>query len=138
MLFRSDNFTKLKTTLLPTLDGALAALVLGLEQKGLLASTAVMVTGEFGRTPKINARAGRDHYVKCWSAALAGCGIKGGQVYGSSDENGVDVKDNPVSEGDFFATIYKALGINPKKENYSGVRPIPLAPFGSNVVEKLF
>ena len=94
-------------------------------------------SGEIGRTPSINNRAGRDHYVRCWSTALAGCGIQGGQAYGASDENGVEVKNDPVTEGDFFATIYQALSIKPTTENYAGLRPVPLAPFGSAAVEKL-
>jgi len=103
----------------------------------MLDKTLVVWTGEIGRTPSINNRAGRDHYVRCWSTVLAGCGVKGGQAYGTSDEDGVDVKDNPVTEGDFFATIYTALGINPTAENYAGSRPVPLAPFGSKVVKAL-
>ena len=116
---------------------ARAGLLVDLQLRGLLDSTLVVWMGEIGRTPNINNRAGRDHYVRSWSTALAGGGIKGGQVYGESDATGVDVKDNPVTEGDFFATIYSALGIDPKKENFAGVRPIPLAPFGSKVVSEL-
>ena len=63
--------------------------------------------------------------------------MKGGLVYGASDEDGIDVQDNPVSEGDLFATIYHALGIDPETEHYTGVRPIPIAPFGAKVVEEL-
>ena len=70
--------------------------------------------GEVGRTPHINNRAGRDHFIRAWTIVLAGGGIKGGQVYGATDADGKDVKDNPVSEGDLFATIYTALGINPR------------------------
>jgi hypothetical protein len=69
---------------------------------------------------------------------LAGCGIKGGLVYGETDDDGHDVKSNPVTEGDFFATIYHALGIDPKIEHFAGSRPIPIAPFGSKVVSELF
>ena len=93
--------------------------------------------GEIGRTPNINNRAGRDHYVRAWSTALAGCGVKGGLVYGQTDEEGRDVTDGKVTEGDFFATIYQALGIDPLTEHYAGSRPIPIAPFGSNVVQDL-
>jgi len=93
--------------------------------------------GEIGRTPRINNRAGRDHYVKAWSAALAGCGVKAGYVHGRSDARGIDVEEDPVTEGDFFATVYSALGINPGLENYAGVRPIPLAPFGSKAVKDI-
>jgi len=119
------------------MEHAWAGLLQDLKDRGMLDKTLVVWTGEIGRTPSINNRAGRDHYVRCWSTALAGCGIKGGQVYGTSDENGVEVKDNPVTEGDFFATIYKALSIDPTTENYAGLRPVPLAPFGSKVVEAL-
>jgi uncharacterized protein (DUF1501 family) len=93
--------------------------------------------GEIGRTPQINNRAGRDHYVRAWTTALCGGGVKGGLVYGETDADGVDVKDGLVTEGDFFATVYQTLGIDPKIENYQGSRPIPLAPFGSKVVKDL-
>jgi hypothetical protein len=113
--------------LVPPMEHAWAGLLTDLKERGLLEKTLIVWTGEIGRTPSINNRAGRDHHVRSWSTALAGCGIKGGQAYGKSDENGVDVKDNPVTEGDFFATIYSALSLNPKKENYAG----------SEVVEEL-
>lgn len=132
----ADNFSWHRG-LLPPMEHAWAGLLADLKDRGLLDDTLVVWTGEIGRTPSINNRAGRDHYVRCWSTALAGCGIKGGQTYGSSDQNGVEVKENPVTEGDFFATIYQALNIDPKTENYAGVRPVPLAPFGSKVVSAL-
>jgi hypothetical protein len=132
----ADNFGWHKG-LLPPMEHAWAGLLVDLQQRGLLEKTLVVWTGEIGRTPDINNRAGRDHYVRCWTTALAGCGIKGGLVYGASDADGIEVKDDPVTEGDFFATIYSALSINPKAENLAGVRPVPLAPFGSTVVEAL-
>lgn len=132
----ADNFGWHKG-LVPPMEHAWAGLLVDLKERGLLDKTLVVWTGEIGRTPKINNRAGRDHYVRCWSTALAGCGVKGGLVYGSSDEDGVEVKDSPVTEGDFFATIYQALSIDPKAENLAGVRPVPLAPFGSKVVNDL-
>ena len=131
-----DNFGGHKG-LLPSMDQAWSALLTDLEQRGLLEHTLVVWMGEVGRTPMINNRDGRDHHVRAWSTALAGAGIKRGLVYGSTDADGVDVATDQVTEGDFFATIYKSLGINPAAENYSGVRPIPLAPFGSKVVEEL-
>lgn len=123
--------------LVPPMEQAWAGLLTDLKDRGMLENTLVVWTGEIGRTPKINNRAGRDHYVRCWSTALAGCGVKGGLVYGASDADGVEVKDSPVTEGDFFATIYQALSINPREENFAGVRPVPLAPFGSKVVSEL-
>lgn len=132
----ADNFTWHKG-LVPPMEHAWAGLLADLKQRGLLDDTLVVWTGEIGRTPKINNRAGRDHYVRCWTTALAGCGIKGGLQYGESDLDGNEVKRDPVTEGDFFATIYRALGIDPKQENFAGSRPVPLAPFGSKVVESL-
>jgi hypothetical protein len=132
----ADNFDWHRG-LVPPMEHAWAGLITDLKERGLFDSTLIIWAGEIGRTPGINNRAGRDHYVRCWTTALAGCGIKGGLVYGESDEDGVEVKDHPVSEGDFFATIYQALSIDPRTENYAGVRPIPLAPFGSKVVNEL-
>jgi hypothetical protein len=100
---------------LPVLDRALSALLIDLEERGLLASTLVVVTGEFGRTPRINqnkgATPGRQHWPACYSAILAGGGIRGGAVYGESDKIGASVKDRPVRPQDFSATIYHALGV---------------------------
>jgi len=132
----ADNFTGHKG-LVPPMDHAWAGLLIDLEQRGLLDDTLVIWMGEIGRTPRINNRSGRDHYVRAWSTALAGCGVKRGLVYGETDADGYDVTDGKVTEGDFFATIYKALGLDPYEENYTGVRPIPLAPFGSSVVKDL-
>lgn len=130
----ADNFLWHRS-LVPPMEKAWAGLLIDLEQRGLLGQTLIVWMGEIGRTPSINNRSGRDHFVRCWSTALAGCGVKGGLVYGESDQDGKDVKTNPVTEGDFFATIYQALGIDPATEHYNGVRPIPIAPFGSQVVQ---
>jgi hypothetical protein len=132
----ADNFTWHKG-LLPPMEHAWAGLLTDLGQRGLLANTLVIWMGEIGRTPRINNRAGRDHYVRAWTTALAGAGIKGGVVHGQTSEDGSEVKDSPVTEGDFFATIYTALGINPHKEHHHGLRPIPIAPFGSKAVPEL-
>jgi len=132
----ADNFKGHKAKV-PTCDQGWAALLDDLEERGLLQDTLVVWMGEIGRTPRINNRSGRDHYVRSWSTALAGGGIKGGLVYGESDKDGLDVKDSPVTEGDFFATVYTSLGIDPLTENFAGLRPIPLAPFGHNVVQDL-
>ena len=99
---------------LPRLDEALSALLVDLKERGLLESTLVVVVGEFGRTPRINRRAqfpGRQHWPSCYSAILAGGGIRGGMVYGESDKIGAYVKDRPVRPQDLGATIYHALGV---------------------------
>lgn len=132
----NDNFAGHKG-LVPSMEHAWAGLLSDLHQRGTLKNTLVVWMGEIGRTPTINNRSGRDHYVSAWTAVLAGARIKPGIVYGATDLDGRHVKDKPVTEGDFFATIYKSLGMNPQKENYQGVRPIPLAPFGSKVVDEL-
>jgi hypothetical protein len=101
---------------LPRFDQAVAALLEDLEQRGLLNQTLVVVVGEFGRTPKIvnNGYPGRDHHPACYSALLAGGGIRGGMVYGASDKNAGHVRDNPVSPENFGATLFHALGIAPE------------------------
>lgn len=99
---------------LPVLDNALSALLTDLEERGLLQSTLVCILGEFGRTPRINQNQGipgRQHWPFCYSAMLAGGGIRGGQVYGESDKIGSYVKDKPVRPQDLSATIYHALGV---------------------------
>jgi hypothetical protein len=98
---------------LPRLDEALSALLIDLRQRGLLERTLVVVVGEFGRSPKINTKGapGRLHWPDCFSAILAGAGIRGGAVYGASDKIGAYVKDRPVRPQDFGATIYQALGV---------------------------
>lgn len=132
----ADNFTGHKGLLAP-MDHAWSGLLVDLAQRGLLEKTLVVWMGEIGRTPSINNRAGRDHYVRAWSTALAGCGVKGGYVHGETDRDGLDVVSGEVKEGDLFATVYHALGIDPKTENFAGSRPVPVAPFGSNVVKEL-
>jgi hypothetical protein len=101
---------------LPPLDQAYSALLEDLALRGLLDRTLIVAVGEFGRTPKINNTQGRDHWGMCGSAVLAGGGIRGGQVYGSSDKIGAYPKDNPVSPEDLLATIYHSLGLAPERE----------------------
>jgi hypothetical protein len=101
---------------IPPLDLAYSALIDDLAQRGLLDETLVVAVGEFGRTPKINATQGRDHWGACQSALLAGGGIRGGQAYGSSDKIAAYPKENPVSPPDLLATIYHALGLSPDLE----------------------
>jgi hypothetical protein len=98
---------------LPPLDRAFSALLEDLEARGLLEETLVVVTGEFGRTPRINSTQGREHWGPCYGALLAGGGVRGGQVLGASDKMGAYVRDFPISPEDLLATIYHALGIAP-------------------------
>ena len=99
--------------LLPTLDQALSALLDDLGARGLLDSTMVVATGEFGRTPKLNAASGRDHWPGVWSALLAGGGVRGGQVVGASDHHAEAPASRPVSPQELLATMYHSLGISP-------------------------
>jgi len=102
--------------LVPELDRIIYHLINDLEERGLLERTLVVMMGEFGRTPWLNAARGRDHYPDAWSLALAGCGIKRGIVTGATDEDGVGVIDKPYNEKNLFATIFTALGIDPYAE----------------------
>ncbi len=114
--------------LCPVLDRTLPALLDDLESRGLLETTIVLAMGEFGRTPFVNPDLGRDHWPTCWSLALGGGGIKGGQVIGSSDETGAQITSRATSMGDVFATIYKAFGIDWTKEYDTPIgRPIKIA-----------
>jgi hypothetical protein len=121
----------------PEFDQALAGLISDLDDRGLLDSTMVLVTSEFGRTPKINATAGRDHYPRVYSLAMAGGGLKRGLVYGSSDSTASEPEENPVRIEDLLATVYHQLGINADKELMApGARPIEIID-GGNVVNDL-
>ena len=106
----SKNFEKMKNLLLPPVDQAFSALLEDLAQRGMLGETLVAWTGEFGRTPRINGSAGRDHWGRVYSTVLAGGGVRGGQVVGRSDAQGGLPAQNPVHVSDFIATIYHALG----------------------------
>ena len=136
----SDNWGKLKTSLLPTLDSGLAGLFQSLKQKGLLDSTVVYVTGEFGRTPKINTtRGGRDHYPRCMFMLMAGGGVRGGQVLGESNENATQPKDEKgFSPDNVAASFYHALGIDHTYEYHTNTgRPIMIVREG-HVIPQLF
>ena len=133
----AENFTTVKS-LCEILDPAWATLMTDLKQRGLLDSTLVIWMGEFGRTPKINENTGRDHWPGSWSTVLGGAGIKGGQVYGATSDDGTEIKENPVPVPNLMATICKALELNPTATNLSNIgRPIPLADHGSEVIEEL-
>jgi uncharacterized protein (DUF1501 family) len=123
--------------LLPVLDGAWSALLQDLHDRGLLEETLVVCLGEFGRMPKINDRIGRDHWPGAWSLALAGGGIRGGRVYGATDAKGAAVKENPVTPGDLFATLYTAVGIDPAASHPSGTQEVRVTPRGAKPVDEL-
>jgi Protein of unknown function (DUF1501) len=108
------NFPILKENKLPGFDQTFTALMEDLEARGMLEETLVVVTSEMGRTPKINANGGRDHWTYCYGTLFAGAGIKGGAVYGASDAQAAYVKDLPVSPADICCTIYECLGIDPE------------------------
>jgi len=108
-----NNFGMLKDANLPILDAVYPALIQDLDERGLLDSTLVVVMGEMGRSPRVNAAAGRDHWPQCGFSLLTGGGVKAGTVYGSSDKIAAYPRDNPVSPADLVATIYQLLGIDP-------------------------
>jgi hypothetical protein len=123
-----NNFARLKDDLLPPADRAFAALIEDLDARGLLDSTLVIALAEFGRTPQINAHAGRDHWPDCFSVVLAGGGVRAGWVYGASDRIGAYPADDPVTPGDLAATLFWRFGLNPKAamQDLTG-RPYSLA-----------
>lgn len=133
-----DNIKTAMTNQMPSFDQAFAALIRDLEKRGLLDSTLVMVTTEFGRTPKINATAGRDHYPKVFSIVLAGGGIKRGNVHGSSDPTGGEPDSNPLTVPDLAATVYNQIGIDANKIIWApGPRPIAIVKDGTVIKELL-
>jgi hypothetical protein len=122
------NFGQLKNHLLPPADWAFSALIEDLDARGLLDTTLVVALGEFGRTPRINKDAGRDHWPDCYSALVAGGGVKGGLVYGSSDKNGAYPASDPVTPADLAATIFWRFGLDPATEIHDVIgRPYRLA-----------
>ena len=132
-----DNFTRSRR-LTSQIDQPFARLVSDLHDRGLLEKTLVIWMGEFGRTPRINGNTGRDHYPRAWTMALAGGGIKGGQVLGQTDASGARVTSRPVTVADLFCTFCQSMDIDPKKENNSPIgRPIKIAN-GGRPVHELF
>ncbi|MFO0881391.1 MAG: DUF1501 domain-containing protein [Gemmataceae bacterium] len=133
----NDNFNQVKS-LCNVLDPAWSTLLADLQDRGLLATTTVVWMGEFGRTPMINPQRGRDHYPNAWTTVLAGGGIKGGQMYGKTSPSGDAVIDKPVSVPNFVATICKAVGVDPTRQNMSNVgRPIRIADAGSKPIAEV-
>ena len=129
---------KVPVGLIPTLDQGVCALMDDLAERRLLDETLIVVMGEFGRTPKLNTRGGRDHWPRVFSVMLAGGGVAGGQVIGTSDSVGEGPADNPVTPSDLAATIYTLLGIDPTLElTTPDNRPVRLTPHGSRIVNEL-
>jgi len=130
-----DNFTRTRE-LAEEVDRPFAQLLTDLGQRGLLDTTLVIWMGEFGRTPRINGRGGRDHYPRAFNVALAGGGIRGGQVIGSTDPAGVEVADRPVAVADLFQSFCKSLKIDASLENMSPIgRPIRIVEGGAPIDE---
>ncbi len=135
-----DGFTgaKVPVGLVPSLDRALAAMIDDLEERGLLDETLIVVMGEFGRTPKINVRGGRDHWPRVFSVMLAGGGIPGGSIVGASDQTGETPHDRPVTPGDLTATILTLLGIDGETVLHTDDgRPVRAHPPGSVAIKEL-
>ncbi len=126
-----DNFNKLRNTLLPQFDRAAGSLIRELDERGMLERTLVAILGDFGRTPRVNASAGRDHWNSCYSILLAGGGLKAGVVHGASDRIGAFPARNPTSPADIISTLYYLLGVDPRMNIYDVLdRPHLLVPSG--------
>jgi len=124
-----DNFGRMKNTLVPPMELAFSALLEDLESRGLLDTTLVLWMSDFGRTPVVNAEAGRDHWSACYSVVMAGGGVRGGQLIGESDRTGAYPKEQPVTPADVHATVFAALGYHPDETSYLTTegRPYPLS-----------
>ncbi len=134
----TENFKTLRDDLLPKFDMAVSTLFTDLSNRGLLKKTIVVLTGEFGRTPRINQEAGRDHWSRCFTVALGGGGIHGGRVVGKSDRWAQDPADNPYGPEDLAATFYHLMGLNPMGEMRTPEgRPIMLSNNGRVIKELL-
>ena len=133
----ANNFERVKD-LSQQLDRGAATLLKDLRERGLLQDTLIVCQGEFGRTPRINGQAGRDHWPSTWAMMLAGAGIRGGQVVGKTSADGVSLESKPTHTADLMATIFRSIGLDPRKQNMSNVgRPIRLADPSGEVVEEL-
>ncbi|MCH2367522.1 MAG: DUF1501 domain-containing protein [Planctomycetes bacterium] len=131
----NDNFERIKT-LAGGVDRGYAALIADLRDRGMLDRTMVLWMGEFGRTPRVNGRTGRDHYPRVFNLAISGGGVKGGQVIGSSTEDGSRVKDRPVKVEDLFSSVCYALDVDTDKEHNSPLgRPLKIVDGGETVTE---
>lgn len=128
----SGNFRKTRESLLPQLDQGLSAMFDTLHDRGLLESTIVLVTGEFGRTPKINKNAGRDHWPRAFSVMMVGGGVRGGQVIGETDGEGMSPVTEPITPEQVATSFYHALGIDAQKEYHTATgRPVMIVRSGT-------
>lgn len=133
------TFTAHSTRLQPTLDKAMGTLVKDLVDRGMWQNTVLVWMGDFGRTPRINQNAGRDHWSRCWSVVVGGGLMKNGQAYGTTDADGMAVQDNPVRVGDMFATVYRALGIDPATQVRDAIgRPFGISGGNGRAIEAFF
>jgi hypothetical protein len=131
----SNNFKTLRNLRLPNLDRAVSALLDDLQERGMLDTTLVAVITEFGRTPKINPAAGRDHWSDVFSIIMAGGGLKSGQIIGTSNSRGEVPHDRPVHFNDVMATIYRQLGVPTDRVHYHEGRPVPVLYSGKPIDE---
>jgi hypothetical protein len=132
----ANTHDTLKNSNLPVLDQAMAALVQDLNDRGMLQDTAIVWMGDFGRTPRINARAGRDHWARCWSTFVAGGGMKGGQAVGATNEDGTGVATDPIKSEDLMASVLKGLGVSLETTFTSkNNRPMKIANSGKYIKE---
>jgi hypothetical protein len=132
----ADNFEGHQALTLD-LDQALSTLIQDLADRDLLKTTLVLTTSEFGRTPRISAELGRDHWANAWSVTLAGCGVPGGAVVGKTNGDGTAVVDRRVTPADLHHTYYRLLGIDPHKRYYLGSRPVYLADDKAKAIQEL-
>lgn len=133
----ANNFERVKE-LSQQLDRGCASLLKDLRQRGLLRDTLVVCQGEFGRTPRINGQSGRDHWPASWAMMLAGAGIRGGQVIGRTNDDGTKIESKPTRTADLLATVFRGIGLDPRKQNMSNVgRPIRLADPDGTPIEEL-
>ena len=132
----SNIFEKLKGSFMSKWDQGLAALISDLDQRGMLDNTMVICLGEFGRTPKVNARGGRDHWPGAMSVLMAGAGIPRWQIVGATDANGYYAAENVYTPEDFAASLYRKLGIDPHQILHTATgRPVQLVDGGSRIKE---
>jgi hypothetical protein len=133
-----QNFQALSTRQLPPLDQGMGTLVKELVERSMWQNTVIMWMGEFGRTPRINQNSGRDHWARCWSIVIGGGALRGGQAYGATDEDGMSVSRDPVHVQDVFATVYRALGIDPTTQVRDPIgRPFNISGLGGRPINAL-